>query len=364
MNDAVDPDDLSDIDELMWAASDLPPGPLKIAMVEDAVRRAEMRADDDYAQEIREELITASTFGGRPDVALVTFSRYLAYADAHPDETDEHGLLWKYKWIIGNLPVIPEITRPQIDASLQDFERRSDLGGYSRYAALRLRWSAELDMGRFADAKSAYKEFEAANQDSLGDCKACVEDDRVRYFTLMGDPEQAVATAQPMLKKRLTCAEIPHRTLARVLEPMRQLDDLESALDCHLRGYKMIKGNPEFVDRIGEHLSFLGLTANTKLAFKVLEKSLPIGLTAVAGPRFDFLVGALTVLNGNLPDAPSIIRTLLPETHPLHRADCKYPTAELQAALLSEAQELATQFDQRNGNSWFQERLSGATRKS
>ena len=52
-----EPDDISEIDELVIAASELDPGPVKIAMLEEAVRQAEMRANDEYAQAVRDEAV-------------------------------------------------------------------------------------------------------------------------------------------------------------------------------------------------------------------------------------------------------------------------------------------------------------------
>jgi hypothetical protein len=351
MNAPNDASDTDDIDAILQVAFGLDDGPIKVGMIEEAVRLAEMRANDDMAQDLRSMLIEAAIFGGRSDVALVTFSRNLAYSDAHPDEVDEHSLLWQYKWIVGNLDEFPQITRAQIEQSLSDLESRAATAGYSPYAVEKLRWSLSIGMGDRPAAEAAYAKFEGAKRDGLGDCLACVEDERVRYLAFVEQPEQALKVAEPILKKRLTCKEIPHRTYGRVLEPLFRLGRLEEAADFHRKGYRLIQRNPEFLAQIAEHLIFLVLTANTEKSLTVLARNLPVALHAVPGRQLDFLCAAVFALLAAGQQGKKSVKLALPESLDFYREDGKYPVTELQQSLRVLAGNLAAQFDARNGNS-------------
>ncbi len=342
--------DAEKVYDLMGTAGILEDGPVKVAMLEEALRLAEMLGDDDLAQGARDSLVEAAIFGGRSDLALVTFSRCLAYSDAHPDECDPHSLLWQYKWIAGTLDEFPEITRQQIDQTLHDLESRATKAGYSPFAAETLRWSLAIGMGDLEAARAAYARFEKAERDGLGDCRACVEDMRVKYFTFTGEAENALQAADPILKKRLGCKEIPHRTYGRVLMPLFRLGRLEEAAEFHRKGYRLIQRNPEFLSQIANHLQFLSLTANTTKALKILSLNLPFAVTAVPGRKFDFLVAASFALLSAAEQGTKTFKALLPSSLPFFREDGKYPVPELQTELHKLAEDLASQLDRRNGN--------------
>src|SRR5262249_18653540 len=125
--------------ELRWKADDLPHGPAQVALLEEAVQLADSLKDVDLAYRVRSELMTAATFSGRPDIMLVAFSWCLAQYDRNPQQFDQHDLLWKYKWVIGNGYKFPEIDRPRLEALLADVERRYREAGSTMHAVSQAR---------------------------------------------------------------------------------------------------------------------------------------------------------------------------------------------------------------------------------
>jgi hypothetical protein len=361
MSDVEDIEDAEGDDPvfaLLEAAYFLEEGTAKIALAEEAVRLAEMSGDDEKAEPAREFLIEAAIFGGRPDVALVTFSRSLAFSDAHSDDTDLHQVLWKYKWILGNLDTMPQVTKGQIEQSLQDFGSRCEAGGFTTYAADKLRWALAISMGDVDGARAAFDRFEKAKRDDLGDCIACVQDEIVRHFAFIGDPERALQAAEPVLKRKMQCKEIPHRTYARVLEPMFELGQWEKAADCHRKGLRLIQRNPEFLEHQAQHMTFLCLTANFTKALTSMAQYLPSALAAIPLNQLAFLRSALFTLMCAGRQGTQTVKIVLPESISFFRPDGNYPLSELHSALRPLAVELATQFDARNGNRWQTEQLT------
>ena len=89
------------VEELLDQAGELPDGPSKLALLEEAVRLADVHQDVALGDEVRSDLIRVAKFSGYPEKALVAFSWRLAQADRDPDNFPEKDLLWEYKWIAG-----------------------------------------------------------------------------------------------------------------------------------------------------------------------------------------------------------------------------------------------------------------------
>ena len=75
----------------------------------------------------------------------------------------------------------------------------------------------------------------------------------VGYLTTLGREGEALAAAAPILEGRHKCAQVPHRTYARVLLPLLRLGRPAEAMSCHRKGYRLIARNPDFVGQVGKH---------------------------------------------------------------------------------------------------------------
>jgi len=358
MNDSTEARDGNTIDDMIARAGALEHGAVKIAALEEAVRIADTLGDVQRAYKARWNLVEAATFGGRPELSLVAFTWCLAYSDAHPERCDQGNLLWRYKWVAGELNEFPEITRVQIENSLHDLEVRSAKAGYSPYAARKLRWTVSIDMGDLPGARAAFKKFERLKSDGLGDCAACVQSTRVLYFDFIDEWDKAVKAAEPILHGQMRCLQEPHHTYGHLLRPLFQLGRLDEAMDCHRKGYRIIQRKPNMLSRVADHLVLLAMTANMVKSLKLVTTHLAAALASTSPRyRFDFLRAASLALLGAQECGKKTIKLHLPPAVPFARADGVYPINELQPVLHRVAGELAVHFDKRNGNAWFQERM-------
>jgi hypothetical protein len=71
----------------------------------------------------------------------------------------------------------------------------------------------------------------------------------------------------------MSCAEIPHLTLSEVLMPLYRLGRIEEANKHQQKGYRMIKGQNDFVQSFAEQMDYLART-NPSKGIDVLEESL------------------------------------------------------------------------------------------
>ncbi|MEX0726353.1 MAG: hypothetical protein WD065_08795 [Planctomycetaceae bacterium] len=355
MNDELPDDPRSAVDELMEQAYEFEHGSTQIALIEEAVRMADLADDPDLAFGIRQELIDASTMGGRPDLALVAFTWCLAQFDKNPQDYDAHGILWKYKWILASLAEFPQLTREQIDAAASDMEQRTVNEGYTRHAVETMRWKLAMDFGDHDEMQRIYERTRKIRRDALSDCKACVQNCTVEHYMLLGKPKLALRSAEPILSGRMGCSEIPEITYGGVLRPLFQLDRLDEAMTTHLKGYRLVARNPEFIDTVAEHLRFLVMTGNDGKALQLISRHLP---AALANPsllkRLRFFFATVQAFLALEAKGQESVKLRLPPGSSFTRAEGVYPAGELRQEFEDAARELAMQFDERNGNSYYQ----------
>lgn len=344
-----------DIERLLADADGLEDGPAKVAMIEEAARIADTRRDDDAAFRARYELIQAASFAGQPDIMLVSYSWCLAKYDSDPERYDPDGgdilfhLLWRYKWVVGQMPDFPQFGKPQIAQMLADMKLRHKAWGSTLHAYYDECESVALTTDDKAAAVEAHKRFVKTKRDSLSNCPACVQDQLIRYHSFCGRREQAVAAAEPILKRKLTCNSVPHRTYGRLLGILWKLGDLDTAMGYHKVGYPMVARKPGMIGNVDDHIRFLALTDNLDRAAKLLARHLPTALASTCpNTRYGFLRECRLLLHRLGAAGKSTVPIRMPAGHPLHSEKGTGDVAKVFAWLDAEAKSLAAAFDARN----------------
>ena len=341
--------------DLLEQSYDLPEGsPVRLELLEKAVRLADSLGDVEAGWDARDALMEAATMGGYPEKTLVAFGWNLAQFDRVGDQYgwDEDDLLWKYKWVINSLWNFPSITRTQIEAAFDDFQARLERIGYGPRTLYYFRWIYESARGDEEAAEIWRNQWSRAKRDGISDCSACEASFLVEY--LRDQPKAALEAAQPILNGRLRCAEVPHTTLAAILEPMLKMGQFQEAVSTHLRGYKMIRDNQEFLIAAGQHLAFLAYTRNLPAALELLARHLPWALaTADMNRRYSFYVDALTVLRRLRDSGQTQIQLQVPKDFAVQPSPDGLEVAALEALLLSETSAIAAAFDARNCTDQF-----------
>lgn len=345
------------VHELLDRAQALSFGAERVERVEEAVRLADRHSDLELGFAARDELISAATFSGYPEKALVAFTWCLAQCDREPERFQDRHLLWKYKWVAAHLPYFPQIPKAKIAQVHDDMEARYRKAGQSLQPVFTIRWQAALDMGEGEAARAHYAEAERHERDVGSDCAACVISDRVRHLLFEEQPEAALEAADPILSGRSSCAEIPHATLAMLLLPLLRLGRQAEALRAHRWGYRLIRGNRDFVEAVGAHIEFLTLTGNLELARSAFEEHATHALeVSDIDDRFHFFKGASVLLTRLEREGADLSRLRLPTGFGLTTPT----TATLRAFVLDLTRDLARQFDARNGNDSYADDLAAA----
>ncbi len=333
-------------------------GLAQIAIIEEAVSLADAHHDDDLAFEARQSLVRASTFGGRPDLGIVAYSWMLAKSDEDPERFHDPQLLWRYKWIVDKAAHFPNISRAQIDELFEDMVRRYTADGSTLHAVWSNRRSVALSMGDM-EAAARYNEILLKTErDHLSDCHACVQDENVWHHTLLGEDEKAVEAAKPIFKGKLSCSSVPEVTHANILLPLMRLGKHEEAAKHHKTGYRLVAWNPSYLIAQSEHLEFLALTDQFDRALTLLQRHLPLALTA-SSPRWQFhFYFAVRLLIDRLERVgkASIPLRMPEELKPL-APNGSLAIGEFKIWLNQELMNLANAFDTRNGNDTYSQRV-------
>ena len=339
--------------EVARQAEEAPKGNGKVALWEEAVALADTLQDDDAAYNARMQLTDAAQFSGRPDISFVSFSWCLAYFDRHAEEVDPTMILWHYKWMVDTLPRFPDAPKAQIAAMFEDITARFLAQGSTLHAVHQIRRDVATTMHDARAAKAADKKFRLTKRDDLSNCKACVQDAEVSYALYLQDDDGAIAAARPILKGRMTCGEVPHRTHAKLLFPHLRRGEPEEAMN-HLKvGYPLIRSNPTFLGYHGGCAAFLALTGNLGRAAQLLTRHLPMALEhPEPDERFRFYNAAKLALELIL-ESPRPPKVTVPAG-----VSADGSVEALDIWMDNELYTLAEKYDARNGNSGYMDSIA------
>lgn len=206
--------------ELLEPIKMLPNGPERIRIYEKCLRLAEEKKDKVRQVKYRLALIIEDDFYGSATRIFLDYPVVLALAKQVESETGEYpemySILWLYKWLIGSASYFYQVTRRQIEMISQDMMKRYREAGYS----LRAPYEQLTDFYCEIDEKLSmdyYKKYLLEKRDSMSDCLACERGVEVSYLLRVGEPEKALAKAQPLIEKRMTCGHQPVGTMAEFM---------------------------------------------------------------------------------------------------------------------------------------------------
>ncbi|MGT2529425.1 hypothetical protein ACU4GG_21690 [Streptomyces nojiriensis] len=255
-----------------------PNGSARNAHAEALAGAAEASDDRALFREALDNLINAYLYSSESSKMLVPFARLLQEYDKDPgafSDWDAHSLFWQFKWVATAISDSPGIPLESAMGWLEEMERRYRTAGYSerpvREAEL---WLAHAT-GQDERAEQAFARWQAADRDTMSDCRACELNGQGQYAVLHGDDAEALDIWKPVLEGDLTCAEEPHRVLATSLLPLLRLGRTDEARSNHLRGYRLARGNDSLLPSVGRHIEFCALTGNESRGLEILAEHAP-----------------------------------------------------------------------------------------
>ncbi len=342
--------------DLMDEAWDLPYGPLKVTLYEEATRTADELGSPEQGWRAREELVDAAAMSGFPEKMLVAFTWMLSTYDQSPDDFDWsqlHGLLWKYKWVAARATDFPQISLDQIARMFDDVADRYQRAGYSLRPLYHIRAIASESTGYGEKAIEDLERWQAAPRDSMADCEACECDDLANiYFGV--DDERGLQIVQPILNGKLRCRSVPNETFANILSPLVRLGRAEEAQEYHKKGYRRVIDDRSYLSSLGEHIQFVTRQGDLTRGLRIFERHYALSRKASnLNSRFLFQLAAWVLLDTLIarPKRRPKLRIPLTVIEELGEDQCSLEA--LRERLRTDVTELAARFNARNGNQYF-----------
>ena len=262
----------------------------------------------------------------------------LARHDEDPERFSQQ--LWYYKWVVGSAMGFPNVSRRQLTELLDDMERRFDATGGSLGAVRKARLDAAISLGDTHLYEELFEDwYTGSKKGALNDCRACDVGDTAKYLAILDRHEEALDAGEPLTSGTLACATEPHYTLAKLMPSARAVGNLDLADDFHRRGLELLGSDTDFTALYGRHLSHLAVRGQVADGLALLRRTVDLvsGNDAV---RLIWFTGA---------------RDLLLAADVSH--DAADDLAELHQRVDGVADDLAKQFDARNGNTVFSDHI-------
>lgn len=343
---------MSRTQELLEQAQALPHGPERLALVEEAVRQADLVQDGLAGFEARKELIYSADYAAQSDKMLVAFAWCQAYLDEHLEELgwwEQRDLAWYHKWVLNALHHFPQIPLERVRALHDDYARRTRQMGVGAGTVPYFRLALALHRGDHDDARTAFNLWQFAKRDGLSDCPACEAQTIADYHEFLGDDEGCAAQVQKMMDRHMTCSHIPHATHGMVLPALMRLGRWNDAQQHHEQGREMVQGNPDHLTSQARHLEYLSLT-DLNAATNWYAQHVPWAeRTSELDNRLDYHLASTLYFTALQRQETPQVNLALPQDTPGYRPDGLYDVQERLNHHTGEVKRLAALFDARNG---------------
>lgn len=341
-----------------------PHGTERLNAIAEAIREADEAGAHGWRFHFRFQNIQESIFYDDAFKAILCFPELLKIYDEHPELEDEFAddMLLAFKWVIENAWDFHQVSREQIMRNFEEYKRRCEYYGVS----LRVYHMKKCNFLRQVDTdacKREYEAFKACKRDGYSDCEACETNFAMQIALELGEEEEALRTAKPILEGKLRCGEIPHYTYCHLTEHYLFAGNTEEASYYGELCERCTRGDPEYLDATGVLLALYSAT-DPSHGWNVFKQCLP-DYVRCKNPlmRLRFADGAFRLLQtlcelnlnegaAGTSEAP-VLRLL-----PLEMGKDGVQLTAVRDYFYQQSREAAKRLDRRNGSSYYTEKLS------
>ncbi len=350
---------MSEYDELLDRYYELPIGCERIAVLEELIRLADSNSHVEAAYQFRRELTSTCIHEGFPEKGIVAFSWCMSQFDKNPELDDWHDLLWQYKTILELIPVFATVSRDQIVRMQEDMATRlSHFGETERTAHYYRSWNF-MRMGDNDIALQHQETYLRMARTGISDCKACERDRQVELLTRMHHDQDALALAEPIMKGKMTCSEVPEFTNGHIVKSQLRLGQIEEATERQQRGYAKIRNDRKYLGTIGDLLLVVIRNRDFDAGMAQVSRHLPWAAECAAGElKFRFYSAVALFFEALSFHQPGSLKLRLPRELECFSEDELYAPANLSSWFSAQTKSLADQFNARNGNDAYTRMLA------
>ncbi|AOR28806.1 hypothetical protein FORMB_17720 [Formosa sp. Hel1_33_131] len=314
--------------------------------------------------EVGSDLIKAAQWSGNTLISISIFPQLLSLLDKHPEYSDDHSLLWKYKWVIMDLPDFPNITKTQIFDAVKDMEKRYLKEGHSKKVIYEYKSRVYLELGMLEEAKGFYKRAtKIQTTNNMSDCKACRIYAKFKLYCHTELLETALKVGEPLFTKKHTCSSVPIGAYAYVLPFLMKSDNIKLAKKMF---EKYIKEKEKDSDSYHEPILYCIKARQFTKALALLEEDTdrflkpssedysPLELSS----DFYFALTYWYLCDCLQKENKGQIKIRFHRDFVLYKASNMYKVAELKHYFKDYTLTIAKVFDQRNENNFISSKIT------
>jgi len=327
----------------------------QISLFEKTVNLADLLKDKKLQVEARMNYLKAANYGSYPEKSMTAFSYLLKIYDEDSESLDwsnRFRILWRYKWVIDDLPDFPNIPKSKIESAMKDMHDRYQAADYGMQPVFNSFQKLYYDMGDFELAEEYYNKAEEAGRSFMSDCEACVLRTDVNFLIAKGEYEKAIEMSQPILKGDLTCDTVPNKFYHYLFIPYLLTGQKEKAIEY----YKKIetKNTADYSGINGQIIVLKSLLGDLTPAIEIFENNLIFAVESLSKKRpFNFYLASRLLFEKLTGEGHSMVKMKLSPTIPFYNSKNEYDPKEVLGWLESEIQVIEQQFNARNGNDYF-----------
>ena len=348
------PDYTEQVVELIDRADDLPEGPAKVAIYEEAVALADLHHDDRLAYETRMEMLWPAYHASRQDLLLVHFAWCLAKLDADPD-LGEYEALWAYRWVLDTMPGFPDIPKEQIEEAIRDMAQRYKQANASLRPCYLLHRRVYRGLGDRESAITAHLKIAKTRRDWLCDDLETERAFAVFFSVFLEKYAEGVRLGEKFLRETFVTTHFRGLVLTDLILPLARLGRWDDAADFQKRSLPMLKKERQSAGNFALHAEYLCIVGNYASAVKIYEGHFEEGATEPNRiTRFDyFRSGKLLCERLRIAGkAPTKFR--VPDAVKIPGVEAGRIRSDLLLAWLDvQLVDLVSRFDARNGTPFF-----------
>lgn len=346
-------------------ADSQPDGLLKVSLFEEAVRRADVLEDTLLAYDVRMALVESAFYSGEAAKMLNALAWCLATYDSTPERFDRDMLLHSCDLAAGYICSFPTISREQIEQLLDNIEHRYTVEGRSTRSVVIRRCFNAFWMGDHELARAMFDKAWTLPDDEDWDGGAYEALSRCDFWLHMGEDEKALAAIQRHLAA--TRDFLYPWMSSYSLQALLRVGRVEEARQLQKASYRRLPSNPKYLEHVSHHVhSLLGL-GNVKQAVTLYERHHDWVVTCVPRDQFEFFLATWGICRHLVRKKKGSLRlSLRPEftwaesvaTVAAEGNSLTATAADLEPVIAEHVRGLASQFNARNGNDYF-DRLIG-----
>jgi|GEM_PF-3981165 len=339
------------IEHLVKQARELPDGQQKVALLLRAVEAADALGDLGTQLATRHYYAEATDDIGRPDQSLIAIVWCLGKLDEHPEEVPFELLMFDYVHMAVRLVDLASVSRARIDEVFEDVLRRLREAGVGLRAGYHVQWRGLMRMGRYGEAAAVHKRWLKEPATEICYDKACCLDSECELLHRLGQDEEALDKAAPILDGRLMSPpSVPKNTLGYMLLSAMRLEreELIDAFAVRLR--RWVKKDPGSVFTESFLILADARRGEWDRGVRVVERSLTITVNGTNADNIWYFCTATEFLLRRMEADGVAGKLRLPE-----QVEGLPETGERDAARLidwleTKTREIGEAFDRRNGN--------------